>query len=215
MHIIEPCCAKRHLLSLRNAIRRGGTTDFEGYGDLSLAELLPALLTRYCETEMMIVAPSLPDQAAEAVAVWMRRQRMRSDGKGKLDYIRHLTVVASLSRRKSPIASMWKRENPFGERLTLVGRQQEDTAILLPDFVITGPVNMRYGEHFTATATTDPERVAALWRKYTALAAAGEEQEPQEEEKPQEKIQAPEIPEPVGDAVAGDAVTADDAASGE
>lgn len=166
MKLIEPCCAERHLMQVRDAIRNGGTMRIEGYGDLSLTELLPAILTRYSETELMIVAPAFPDQAAEIVARWMRKQWARSDGKGRLDVVRHLTIVANLGRRKSPIASQWKKENPFGERLTLVDRQQADTAILLPDFAITGPVNMRYGRHFTATATTVPTRVAELWEQY-------------------------------------------------
>lgn len=174
MHIIEPCCVQRQLLSLRNAIGKNGTREFEGYGDLSLTELLPALLTRYGETEMMIVAPSLPDQAAEVIDKCMRRQRSRIDGKGKLDVISRLTVVASMGRRRCPVAASWRRDNPFAGRLKLVSRQVAETAILLPDFAITGPVNMRYGSRFTATATADPEHVRALWEKYLALAEKGD-----------------------------------------
>lgn len=166
MHLIQPCCAKRHLLGVRNAIRNGGTAQFEGYGDLSLTELLPAMLLRYDGVEMMIVAPSLPDQAAEIITVWMRRQWERRDGNGKLDVISHMTIIADMSSEKSPVASTWLKDNPFGERLTLVDMEQDTTAILLPDFAITGPVNMRYGHHFIATATTEPEKVKALWERY-------------------------------------------------
>lgn len=166
MFLIEPCCAKRHLLALRNAIRNGGTKQFEGYGDLSLTELLPAILTRYSETEMMIVAPSLPEQAAEVIDWWMNRQWPRSDGQGKVDTISHLTIIARLEKDSSHHITAWLKNNPFGDRLTLIDMEQEDTAILLPDFSITGPVNMRYGHHFTATATTEAEKVAELWKKY-------------------------------------------------
>ena len=166
MKIIEPCCAQRHVKELRNAIRNGGTEEFMGYGDMSLTELLPALLTRYGETNLLIAAPSIPDQAAEVVGRWMNRQWSRSDGTGKLDVVRHLTIVADLSPEKSPKASQWLKDNPFGDRLTLIDEEQEETVILLPDFAITGPVNMRYGHEFTATATTKAEDVAALWDKY-------------------------------------------------
>ena len=169
MKIIEPCCAQRHLREVRDAIGKNGEKEFEGYGDLSLTELLPAILTRYSETEMIIVAPTMPDQAAEVITKWMRKQWARMDGKGKLDVIRHLTIIADLGRRKSPEVSRWKKENPFGERLTLIDRQQDETAIVLPDFAITGPVNMQYGENFTATATTKPERVAELWEQYGGM----------------------------------------------
>lgn len=168
-YLIEPCCATRHLQSLRKAIGKNGTAQFEGYGDLSLTELLPAILTRYDDVEMIIAAPALPDQAAEIIEKWMGVQWARMDGKGKVYAIRHLTVIASLSRRKSPAASQWKKENPFGERLTLIDSQQTDTAILLPDFAVTGPVNMRYGEHFTATATSNPEAIAELWKQYAKM----------------------------------------------
>lgn len=163
MKLIEPCCAKRHLMQLRDALKNGGTAEIEGYGDLSLTELLPALLTRYSETELLIVAPTFPDQATEIIQTWMHKQWARADGVGNLDVIRHLTLVGDMRKKKSPMAWRWAKENPFGERLTLVNCQQADTIILLPDFAITGPVNMRYGEHFVATATSEPERVAELW----------------------------------------------------
>ena len=172
MKLIEPCCAERHVRELRDALKDGGSREIEGYGDLSLSELLPAILTRYYETEVLIAAPSVPDQAAETIATWMRRSIARMDGKGRLNYIAHLTIVADLSEEQSPMASEWLKENPFPGRLELVDGAQADTAILLPDFAITGPVNMRYGHHFTATATTVREQVEGLWKRYSAPAEA-------------------------------------------
>lgn len=172
MYLIEPCCAQSHLRNVRNAIKKGGTTQFEGYGDLSLTELLGPMLTRYSETEMMIVAPSLPDQAAEVIDKWMRRQWSMRDGNGKLDVISHLTIVAKLEKESSHYIAAWLKDKPFGDRLTLIEIEQDDTAILFPDFAITGPVNMRYGYHFEAMATTEPEKVAALWEKYRKIGAA-------------------------------------------
>ena len=169
MKLIEPCCAPRHLREVRDAVGTSGTTLIEGYGDLSLTELMPALLTRYAETEMMIVAPALPDQAAEIIQTWMQKQWARSDGQGKINVIAHLTIVSELTKRKSPLAAGWLKENPFGERLTLFDVKQTETAILMPDFAIDGPVNMRYGNHFVATATGKKEDVNALWEKYKAL----------------------------------------------
>lgn len=169
MYLIEPCCAQSHLRNVRNAIKKGDTTQFEGYGDLSLTELLGPMLTRYSETEMMIVAPSLPDQAAEVIDKWMRRQWSMRDGNGKLDVISHLTIVAKLEKESSHYITAWLKDKPFGDRLTLIEIEQDDTAILLPDFAITGPVNMRYGHHFIATATTETEKVKALWEKYREM----------------------------------------------
>lgn len=164
--LIEPCCAGRHMLSVRDAIGTKGTMEIEGYDDLSLTELLPAILTRYAETELMIVAPSLPDQAAEVIATWMRRTIARMDGNGRLNYIRRMTIVSDLSEAASPDASVWLKENPYGDRLVLHNMQQDATAILLPDFAIEGPVNMRYGKHFIATAYGKREDVEKLWSKY-------------------------------------------------
>lgn len=182
MHIIEPCCARRHLMALRDEISKGGTMEFEGNGDLSLTELLPAMLTHYSDTELLIAAPSMPDQAADIMKVWMRQKWTRADGKGKLDAVRHLTIVADLSAEKSPVISDWLKDNPFAGRLTLVDLAQEDTAILLPDFAITGPVNMRYGHPFTATATTEPDAVKALWDRFLDLTGKPEERKPAVEE---------------------------------
>ena len=177
MRTIEPCCAQRQFVMLRDAIGQNGTTQFHGYGDMSLTELLPALLTRYSEADMMIVAPSIPDQAAEIIVTWMRRQWSRMDGKGKLDVIRHLTIVADLSDEKSPMAASWIKEHPFGERLTLVDHNQNDTVILLPDIAITGPLNMRYGNNFVCTVTTVQEKVKDLWDKYRTIESKPAEQE--------------------------------------
>ena len=169
MHLIEPCCSQKNLRELRYAIKGGGTAQFDGYGDLSLAELMEPLVNHYNGTEMLIAAPSLPDQAAEAIAKWMKLTWARMDGRGSIWRIERLTIIADLSEEKSPVAATWLKENPFADRLTLVSVEQPDTAILLPDFAITGPVNMRYDRRFTATATTEPERVTALWDKFGAL----------------------------------------------
>lgn len=166
MRTIEPCCARRQLIELRDSIKDGGTTQFQGYGDMSLTELLPCLLTRYTETELMIVAPSMPDQATEVINRWMRQQWPHANGKDKLDTIARLTIVADLSPMKSPIMSEWMKDNPFAGRLTLVNRQQADTAILLPDIAITGPLNLRYGQNFVCTVTTVKEQVRNLWKQY-------------------------------------------------
>lgn len=163
MHIIEPCYAARYMMQLRDVLGKDGEKQFEGYGDLSLTELLPAILTRYGDTEMLIAAPSVPDQAAEIIAKWMRKQWARNDGKGKIDVVRHLTVVTNTD--ESPAVGEWLRDGAFAGRLTVVARQQAETAILLPDFAVTGPVNMRYGRHFVATATTKAGKVRGLWQR--------------------------------------------------
>lgn len=172
MFLIEPCCSQKNLRELRYAIKDGGTTQFEGYGDLSLSELLGPLVNHYNGTEMVIVTPSLPDQAAEVIDKWMRLTWARMDGRGSIWRIEHLTIVARLEKDKSHYITAWVEHQPFGDRLTLVDTEQEDTAILLPDFAITGPVNMRYGHRFIATATTEPEKVNALWEKYRSPSPA-------------------------------------------
>lgn len=167
--LIEPCCAQRHMLAVRDAIRTKGTMEIEGYGDLSLTELLPAILTRYADTQLMIVAPTLPNQAVEVIATWMRKTRARADGRGNMNVVAQLTIVSNLSASESPDASQWLKDNPWGERLVLHDMLQDATAILLPDFAIVGPVNMRYGKHFTATAYGKREDVEDLWGKYSSI----------------------------------------------
>lgn len=169
INLIEPCCAPKHVLALRSKLGENGTAFWQGHGDLSLAELLPAILTRYSQVDMMLVAPSLPDDAAKAVQHWMKTQWMRADGKGKIDVIRHLTLIADLRKRKSPLASGWMADNPFGERMTLRNMQQNDTAILLPDIAFLGNINLSYGGHFTALATKNAKVIENLRNMYGAL----------------------------------------------
>lgn len=169
MYLIEPCCSQKHLRQLRDGLEKDGTAFFHGYGDLSIAELLPPLLMHYSETDLMIVVPYLPDAVAEVIIKWMRKQWARVDGSGKMNVISHLTIVADLSERRSPMVSEWVKENPFGERLTLRNVQQNDTAILLPDIALWGSMNLNYGGHFTAMATKDAATIAALRAMYEKM----------------------------------------------
>ena len=169
IYLIEPCCSQKHLRQLREGLGTDGTALFHGYGDLSLVELLPALLTHYSETDLMIVAPYLPDQTAEIVLKWAKKRWARMDGSGSMNVIAHLTLIADLSERRSPMASAWLKDNPLGERLTLRNVQQNDTAIIMPDMALYGPINMTYGHHFTAMATKNARTIAALRSMYEGL----------------------------------------------
>lgn len=168
MFVIEPCCTQKQLLALRSKLGVDGTTFFHGYGDLSLAELLPVLLTRYSEADVMIVAPSLPNGAAKVLRQMMDKQW--SDGKGVVNAIGHLTLVADLRKSKSPAASAWVQENPFKERLTLHDVQQNDTAIILPDIALYGSINLTYGGHFSGIATKRARTIESLRLMYGSLA---------------------------------------------
>lgn len=170
MRIIEPCCASKQFMLLRDAIGTNGKTQFLSYGDVSLTEMLPALLTRYSEAEMMIVAPAIPDQAYDIIDQWLRKTWARMDGNGRLNVLSHLTIIADLSVDASPKASSWLTGNPYGSRLTVVNKAQQDTALLMRDIAITGPMNFRYDKTFVCDVTTVPDEVKALWTQYTHLA---------------------------------------------
>ena len=170
MMIIEPCCAQKQFPMLRDAIGDHGKTLFEGYGDMSLTELLPAILSRYVEIDMIITAPAIPDQAADIIYEWMRRTWGRMDGKGRMNCLHKLTIIADLGESASPKASQWVKDNPFPDRLTLVDKAQTDTVLLLPDLAVTGPLNFRYGEHFVCEATAIQSEVDELQKHYAEVA---------------------------------------------
>lgn len=169
MHLIEPCCTQKHVARLRKALGEDGTDFFHGYGDLSLTEMLPVILMHYSEADLLLVVPALPDTATELLATWMRKQWMKIDGSGKVYVIGHLMLIADLRENKSPLASAWAKENPFPDRLTLRNVQQNDTAILLPDIALCGPINLTYGGHFTAMATKNARTIATLREMYEKL----------------------------------------------
>ena len=155
---------------LRDAIGNKAKTQFKGFGDLSLTELLPALLTRYSETTMMIVAPSIPDHAADIIYTWLRRTWARMDGKGRLNVLSKLTIITDLSEEASPAVNLWLANNPFPDRLVLVNKAQDDTAMLMPDIAVTGPLNFRYDKEFVCDVSTIPSEVSDLWSVYSKLA---------------------------------------------
>lgn len=169
MHLIEPCCTQRHWPALRSKLGTNGTALFHGYGDLSIKELLPVVLTPYSEVEIMFVSPTLPDAVAETLQYWLKRQLPKMNGKGKVNTVGHLTLVTDLREKKSPVASQWLTGNPFGERMTIINVQQQDTAILLPDIAFFGPINLTYGGHFTALATKNAGLIAEMRKNYLGL----------------------------------------------
>ena len=164
MNLLEPCCIQRQLSDLCRAIKDGGEAEFNYYGDLSLTELLPALLERYNKTKLLIVAPSIPDTAAEVIASWARRQWKRMDGSGSFYALQHITIVTSLAA--SPAVGSWLEKNLFGDRLTVVDANQGEHIIALHNLAISGFRNMRYGENGTAVITTEANKIQALWEKY-------------------------------------------------
>jgi hypothetical protein len=169
MFLIKPCCTQKNAAQLRDKIGKDGTTLCHGYGDLSLAELLPALMTRYSDTELMIVAPQIPDAAAKAIKKVMESTWDSKDGRHAVDTVRRLTLITNLRKNKSPMASTWLKESPWGDRLLLKNVSQNDTAILLPDFALIGPLNLSYSGHFTALATTHKTAVDALRETFIKL----------------------------------------------
>ena len=90
---------------------------------------------------------------------------------GKSWQIGRLTLVTDMCRKKSPLTGGWQSKNPFGERLTLVNVQQNDTAIILPDIALVGNINLAYGGHFTALATKKPSLIEDLRKTYLGLKA--------------------------------------------
>ena len=169
MHLIEPCCTQRHWPALRDKLKDNGTAMFHGYGDLALKELLPVILLPYCEADMLLVAPTLPDRTAETLLYWLRRELPRMDGKSKYHIVNTLTLITHLSEKKSPLASTWLTANPFPGRLTLRNVQQNDTALILPDLALYGAINLAYGGHFTAIATKNARLIETLRSTYFRL----------------------------------------------
>ena len=62
---------------------------------------------------MMIVAPTIPDQATAIIREWLNKKWARWDGKGQPDLAwSKLTIIADLSEESSPEMSQWLKENP-------------------------------------------------------------------------------------------------------
>lgn len=169
MTLIEPCCTQKHWPEIRRKAGAGGTTPFHGYGDLSIAELFPVLMTGYINTDMTIVCPVLPNAAVEVLKRWMEKSRASANGKERINVIRSLTLITDLRPKKAHEASKWLKENPWPDRLTLYNVQQNDTAILLPDIAIFGNINLSHNGHFVALASTSQGFINNLRQTYAGL----------------------------------------------
>lgn len=162
MQLIEPCCAPKHLLQLREKLGESGTAFWHGYGDMSVLELLPALMRRYADEELLIAMPCVPDPVYELITRLMGKQCSSYNGKGRMNIVRHLTLIADLRESKSPSASELIRDNPYAGRLTIRNVQQNDTVFILHDIAIMGNINLLYGGHFTAIATKNQAVIQSM-----------------------------------------------------
>ena len=167
MFLIEPCCTQKHWPQLREKVGANGTVPFHGYGDLSLEELFPVLMTRYSHTSMMFVCPTLPNSTAALLEKWLSKGWGSDDA--NINVISSMHLITDLRPKKSPTATKWAKENPFPGHLVLHNVQQNDTAILLPDIAIYGNINLVHNGHFTALVSTNPGFINNLWSTYEEL----------------------------------------------
>lgn len=169
MQIIEPCCTQKHWPEIRNKIGKDGTTFFHGYGDLSITELFPVLMTPYSNTELLIVCPALPNATAEVITHWMEKDFSGVASRERVPAIASCTIITNCNAKKSPAAAKWLKENPWPERMKLHNIQQNDTAVMLPDLAIYGNINLVHSGHFTALASTNAKVIKNLRDTYLSL----------------------------------------------
>ena len=109
------------------------------------------------------------EHTAARVIERLMDQKLPMKGRGQVPLIKQLTIVANLKKNSKYLSAGWVKENPWGERLQLKHCQQNDTAILLPDMAIIGPVNMAYNGHFTAVVTRRKKTIGELRATYLGL----------------------------------------------
>lgn len=194
MRTIEPCCTQKHWPQVLEDLKRRPTVMMNGYGDMTLCELLPVMLERYAECEVMVVVPTLPPQLREVLDRWARQTW--GDGSRA---VAQMWVITDARESKSPGAAEWSR----GAGVAMASCQQNDTAVVVrgrgsrgesqgsrgesresrgesresrvesqefgEDVMVTGAVNVRPSGMFTAVVTRDEKMIAETWAYYNKV----------------------------------------------
>lgn len=156
-----------------------------GYGDMTLCELLPVMLERYAECEVMVAVPTLPPQLREVLDRWTRQ----TWGDGSRAVAR-IWVITDARESKSPGAAEWSRD----AGVAMASCQQNDTTVVVrgrgsrvesqgsrgegrefgEDVMVMGAVNVRPSGMFTAVVTKDEKMIAEAWAYYNKVFEAWE-----------------------------------------
>ncbi len=166
MITIEPCCANKHWKQVLKELEMKKTVLVNGYGDMTLTELLPEVLQRYSEADVLMALPTVPEQMRTLVGRMLRRTWALAQG-GNVDVVRRLRLITDARASKSPGLVEWAQGQ---ERLRLANAQHNDTLIIVHNgnpqgecaLAIMGPVNMVPCGQWTAMVTRDPVLLAEL-----------------------------------------------------
>lgn len=162
---IQPCCTQKHIPAVRRQLEKQTTVAFEGYGDLTLADLLPVLGDTCIGHDLTIVAPNIPRYLRSAILHSMTSTVVRQ-GKNTPRHP-HLTIVTDTSEERSPDLRHLAESMP--DRITLCHAVQSDTMLLLPDELWFG--NIGRGARFVGVVTRDPNLIATITSPIRQLSA--------------------------------------------
>ena len=162
---IEPCCANKHWKKVLAELELKKTVLIEGYGDMTLNELLPVALGRCQEAEVIITAPLMPEELCRTIGTLLYHTWALPDG-GNINKIAHMRVITDARASKSPAVMEWAKR--YGGQVELASCQQNDTMVLVTDsnsaddMAIVGPVNVQPCGQWTTMVTRDPVLMAEL-----------------------------------------------------
>jgi len=132
------------------------TVVFEGYGDLTLNELLPVLGDIHIGQDITIITPNVPRYLLSGIQHMLAATVVKK-GKNTLRHP-HMTITTDTSEQHSP--GLKELADRVGDRITLNHQQLSDTMILLQGELWFG--NVGHGKHFHGIVTREPFLIREL-----------------------------------------------------
>lgn len=169
MITIEPCCAAtKHwpkVLATLDELGEESVVGIRGYGDMTLMELLPAMVSSYSEADVLVAVPTLPSCLREKLDALLHLSW--GNDSGSVPAVARLRVITDARESRSPAAAEWIQD--AGSRVSLASCQMNDTVVIIRGsggggVMVFGAVNARPATEWVAMATKDKRLIEDFWQ---------------------------------------------------
>ena len=168
MLTIEPCCTQKHWPKILHNLKDTSYVYFEGYGDMTLNELLPVVFDGFSDADVMLAVPVMPERLISTLRELTKRSWANPSGRGSVPLIKRFRIITDARSTKSPGVLDFCRElRSQCAGSGVASLQQNDTIIIVRDaystIMIFGSVNSRPSCQWTAFVTNDQGHIADVW----------------------------------------------------
>lgn len=176
MKLIEPCCSQRHVPELLSLLEDSDPLFFQGFGDLSLSDLLSPLLSGISLSDVLLMCPTLPSPIHPFLRSWYLKRWSTGDSSDGTPPIASLTIVTDCRSSRSGDIRAWRdsliQDGLPCQSVALSHYVQNDTCLIVNDLLIYGNMNIVPRNPFSAIVTRSPHLVSEYRARIDSLSSS-------------------------------------------